>query len=96
MPKLACTQLLDSAMNEVAAQDLHLIDFSIGVTHTISTGMFENIKVEARITCGVRRGTTDEQFKVLLAEAERKLKEIIIETYNAQKRPKRQAGQTGD
>lgn len=84
-------------MTEGSQIELALMEFSIGVTHTISTGVpYENIKVEARITCGVRRGTTNEQFKEVLGQAETKLKEIVVETYNSQKRPKRQTGQNGD
>lgn len=71
-------------------EQLHLMEFKIGVTHTISTGVpYENIKVEAQITCGFKRGGTDEEFKETLKLAETKLKEIVIETYNAQKRPKK-------
>jgi hypothetical protein len=69
--------------------DLHLIEFTISVGHTISTGVpFENIKIGAELKCAVRRGTTNEQFKVLLEQAETRLKEIAVETYKAQKRPK--------
>lgn len=62
-------------------QKLELMDFKIGTHHTISTGPYENIKVEASITCAVRRGTTDEQFKEILKQGEDKLTEILRETY---------------
>ena len=79
----------------MAETQLHLMEFKIGCTHTISTGVpYENIKVEAQITCGFKRGGTDEEFRETLKLAEAKLKEIIVETYNAQKRPKPKSQQT--
>ena len=72
----------------MAEAQLALMEFKIGCKHTISTGVpYENIKVEAQITCGFKRGGTDEEFKETLKLAEAKLKEIIVETYKAQKRP---------
>lgn len=69
---------------------LSVREFSIGCTHTISTGVpYENIKVEGRLTCSVAFGTSDEDFREILKAAEVKLKEIIVETYNVQKRPKK-------
>lgn len=71
-------------MNDQAPQ-LELMQFTIGTHHTISTGPYENIKVEGSITCGVRRGTTDDQFKEILQLAETRLKDILRETYRSQK-----------
>jgi hypothetical protein len=74
---------------------LVLKEFTIGVTHTISTGVpYENIKVEARITCGVKIGGTDEEFAETLKLAEEKLKHLAMETYKAQLRRPKQAQQT--
>lgn len=78
-------------MDKIEEQKLELLEFKIGAHHTISTGPYENIKVEAQITCGVRRGTTDEQFKEILKQAEDRLKELLRETYRSQKRPAKQA-----
>ena len=72
----------------MAETKLVVKEFTIGCHHTISTGPYENIKVEAHITCGSKVGATDEEFKETLAMAQTKLKEILRETYASQKRPK--------
>lgn len=65
-------------------------DFTIGAGHTISTGPYENIKVEASITCGSKIGCTDEEFRETLMSAQQKLKEILRETYLSQRRQQKQ------
>lgn len=73
---------------------LQVLDFTIGTTHTISLGNFENIKVEASISVGVPVECTDEQFFMLRQEAQTKLKEILRETYLAQKRNRTETHRT--
>lgn len=72
------------------AEKLVMKEFTIGVHHVISTGPFENIKVEAHITCGSKVGATDEEFKETLKLAQAKLKEILRDTYLSQKRQTQQ------
>lgn len=64
-----------------AKSSLLLKDFSIGAFHTFSLPNYENFKIEARITCGVKIGSTDEEFRATLKEAQDKLKEILRDLY---------------
>jgi hypothetical protein len=67
---------------------LSIREFQIGTAHTISTGNYENIKVEAHIKFGLKVGYTEEELRECIKEAQARLKEILRETYVSQKRQK--------
>jgi hypothetical protein len=58
----------------------------IGAAHTISTGNFENIKVNATITVDTTVCQTDGEVDVMRAAAQTMLRELLRETYIAQRR----------
>lgn len=67
---------------------IYVREIKIGTSHTIATAPYENLKVSAEIAFGVPVGCTDDELKMYVRDAQVKLKEIIVETYKAQKRPK--------
>jgi thiamine biosynthesis protein ThiC len=58
----------------------------IGAAHTISTGNYENIKVNATITVDTTICKTDAEVDVMRAAAQVMLRELLRETYTAQRR----------
>jgi hypothetical protein len=68
-----------------------ITEFNISTTHTISTGNFESIKVGASVTYNVAECQGDErEIEAIRRGAQVMLKEILRETYAAQKRQKQE------
>jgi hypothetical protein len=61
--------------------------FTVGCSHTISTGNFESIKVNAEITYDVAE-ESEGTLEAVQRGAQIKLKELLRETYAAQVRKK--------
>ena len=63
-------------------------EFTIGVRHLINLGDYENITVEAHVTCMTSENTVNAGS---LAAAQEYLKMLLRETYKTQKRPNKES-----
>ena len=73
-------------MTDEKAARLYVREFGIGVTHLISTGNYQNIKIEASIKFGVPVGCSDEEMRAYQLEAQTRLEELARETYAFQRK----------
>ena len=75
---------------------LAVVEFKIGAGHTVNLGNFNSIKVEAGLTIQVQEGS---DLTKLRAQAQEVLRNMLEETYRAQRRgngqSQRQPGQDG-
>jgi hypothetical protein len=62
-----------------------IIEFAIGVSHTVNLGNFESMRIEASVTYQV--GEND-KLEALKLQAEQELTQLCRETYLAQRKPK--------
>lgn len=65
------------------ADDLTVVEFSIGAGHTVNLGNYNNIKVEAGLKITVKEGA---DFAALRTQAQEVLRNMLEETYKAQRR----------
>lgn len=60
-------------------------EIKIGVTHTISFGNFENMKVTAEIAFGIPPDSDNNQLTAYTKDAQARLKQLLQQTYLTQK-----------
>ena len=65
----------------VEEQRVYVREFGIGVSHTLSTGNMQFIKVEASIKFGVPVTASEDALKAYLYEAQVRLEKLARETY---------------
>lgn len=59
-------------------------EFTIGTSHTLNLGNFESLRIEAQITVNVPEG----DFEDLKRSAQIELRQLLEETYRAQRKDK--------
>lgn len=69
---------------------LKVIEFKIGAGHTVNLGNFNSIKIEAGLTIAVQEGS---DLLALRTQAQDVLRNMLEETYRAQRRGNGQGAQ---
>ena len=69
--------------DDTSPSPLTVVEFSIGASHTVNLGNYNSIKIDAGLTITVKEGA---DFAALRTQAQEVLRNMLEETYKAQRR----------
>ena len=70
--------------------DLTVVEFTVGAGHTVNLGNYNNISIRSELKIAVKEGA---DFAALRAQAQEVLRNMLEETYKAQRRKAPEATQ---